>query len=188
MRYEKMFGRCNAPSVGSRIVLMLTLWIALCAVSCKTVKTTTQTTDQSSAVIQNAVQATSNSTQTADTSTHIEDGSILAQDIDEIITETEWSVPDSMGKQYPIKTIEKRRQTHSNRQNAVATTTHIQTTDNTQSTFSDSSQSVMQNDIQTTEKTKTKVSTPAWVIVSIIALFAVILIVILVVLRHYRII
>lgn len=171
-----------------RPIIFLMLALALCAQSCKTTKIANKTNDQSTQLIQNDITASADSSCNVTASAHTEDKSQLAQDIDETTTITEWSVPDSTGKQYPTKTTETRRTTNTKRQNNVKTTTHQETATESQTTFMDNTQTDTHNDIQTTETTKTKTSTPAWLITLIIGIIAAIVLIILVILKRYRII
>ena len=124
----------------------------------------------------------------AQTSFQSSDTSTTNTEVDEVVEETTWSAPDSNGTQHPVKTTKTHRHTGSTKQNNVQTTSGSETHAAEQSDINDNTKTKTGTDEQTDSETTTKIGTPAWVVWIIIGIFAVILIVVLVILRHYRII
>ena len=185
MDYVKMCA--GSTALLKKSMIALTLVLALFAVSCKTVKTATQTalsqqTEQNNDLTQHIATQTD-----AQTSFKSSDTSTTNTEVDEVVEETTWSVPDSTGTQHPVKTTKTHRHIGSAKQNNVQTTSGSETHAVTQSDVNDNTKTKTSTDEQTESKTTTKTSTPAWVVWIIIGIFAVILIVVLVLLRHYRI-
>ena len=186
MDYVKMCANSHALLRKSTIVLMLLT--ALCAVSCKTVKNAQQTAlsqriEQNNDLTQHTasetlLQTTQQSSDTGTTDT----------EVDEVIEETTWSAPDSTGTQHPVKTTKTNRHTSTGKRNNVHTTNTTSAHAVSQSDVNDNSKVTAEQDEKTSSKTSTKTSTPAWLIALIIGVIAAAVIVILVILRHYRII
>lgn len=105
-----------------------------------------------------------------------------------MIEETTWSQPDSTGKQYPVKTTKTTRQTHSDKQNNIQTNEDNTTTSVTQTDVEDKSETATNLEEQKENKTNTKTKTPAWIIVFIIGVLAIVGIIVLLILKRYKII
>ena len=178
----------NLHALLRKSTIALTLLIALFAVSCKTSKMATKSalsvqTEQKNdleqhTVSQTEVQTSSQSSDTGNTTTNI----------DEVIEETTWSQPDSTGKQYPVKTTKTTRQTHSDKQNNIQTNEDNTTTSVTQTDVEDKSETATNLEEQKENKTNTKTKTPAWIIVFIIGVLAIVGIIVLLILKRYKII
>ena len=186
MDYVKMCA--NSHALLRKSMIALTLLIALFVVSCKTVKNTTQTAQSQLTEQKNDLEQHTSLQTDAQTSFQSLDTGTTNTEVDEVVEETTWSEPDSTGTQHPVKTTKTHRHTGSTKQNNVQTSSDSETHTAAQSDVNDNSKIKTKTKEQTEIETETKTSTPAWVIALIAGIFAVILIVVLVVLRHYRII
>lgn len=114
MHYEKMCAVLRALLRKSTIAL--TLPIVLCATSCRTQKTTTQT---ATLTIQKDSAATTVTDSTAALMATV--STVDAEDVEQTVETVEWSEPDSLGNQHPVRTTRtattRRRRTE---QSAVA--------------------------------------------------------------------
>ena len=136
MRYEEMCAHFSALLTKSATVLMLTT--VLCGMSCKSTKTTAKVSvEQHSEVKTEKVRHASSSEDTFAAS---------STDVDQTVTETLWSVPDSTGKQFPIatRTTESKVRSNANRQTKAAAQAVTSTSAEEQTTA--------QTDVQITEK------------------------------------
>ncbi len=162
--------------------------IALCVVSCKTTKETTNQSNDTAIATQNDVVETSTLDVQHNQSTTQQQDLQENETLEETITETIWSEPDSTGKQYPTttKTTERRR-THD--KNQETTTNHdsqkgVQATAQViDKTVSDSTA----NSTAASELTE-EIKTPAWVTWGVICVIGAVLIVVLFILKRYHII
>lgn len=186
MDYVKMCA--NSHALLRKSMIALTLLIALFAVSCKTVKNTTETALSQQTEQKNDLEQHTSMQTDAQTSFQSSDTGTTNTEVDEVVEETTWSEPDSTGTQHPVKTTKTHRHTGSTKQNNMQTTSGSKTHAAEQSDINDNTKTKIRTDEQTDSETTTKTSTPAWVVWIIIGIFAVILIVVLVILRHYRII
>lgn len=186
MDYVKMCADSTALLRRSMIALMLPL--ALCAVSCKTVKNSTQTALSQQTDQKNDLKQHTSSQTDVQTSFQLSDTGTTNTEMDEVIEETTWSEPDSAGTQHPVKTTKTHRHTGSSKQNNVQTTSGSDIQAAAQSDVNDHSKIRTKINEQTDSQLTTKTNTPAWLIALIIGIIAVVAIIILFILRHYRII
>lgn len=164
------------------------LLIVLLSVSCKTVQTTIDTEQtsrtQAQIVSHTGAQRHTDSTAQVQTVARIQ----ATTDCDELVVATDWSQPDSVGRQYATRTVQTIKRTTSatdsawqqllNTHAAIAEAAH--TTDSIVATSN--SRTTQQTDTATT------VSTPSWVNWLVVAIVGAALIVVLLFLRKWRII
>lgn len=100
---------------------------------------------------------------------------------------TDWSAPDSLGRQYPVRTTTSSTTTRRERHNDIQTTVSNRRSATTH-TISET-QTVSNRETQTktdsTQRAETK--TPAWVIWTILGTIAALAIIVIIALKHYRI-
>ena len=185
MDYAKMSASSRAPWRKSTIALMLL--IALCAVSCKSQETTLrqQNCRQTNEATQTHSRTESAAAHTIDSRT--EDHTALREIRTEQTEVTDWSAPDSLGQQYPLRTTTTTTTTCRGQHNAVTTTgsraANVQTTTDT-----DTNHNLQQQEqTKTDSDTSTKTTTPAWLIALIVALIAAATLILYLFLKRYRI-
>lgn len=185
MLYEKTCA--GLPGLLRKSMIALTLLIALCVTSCKTVQKASQTVQYQQSEQTNDIQQQSALDANAVTLVLSSDTSTTETVVDEVIEETTWSDPDENGKQHPVTSKRTNRTTRTGKQNHVQTkqeaSSALHASENVQDNTKQKESNLQEED--TTLKTKT--STPAWIIVLIVGVLCVVLIVILVILKHYRI-
>lgn len=186
MDYAKTYAGLPVLLKSLRSVLMLL--IVLSFTNCKTVKNAEKTARCEQKEQKNDIEQHTSLQTDTQTSFQSSDTGTTNTEVDEVVEETTWSEPDSTGTQHPVKTTKTHRHTGSTKQNNVQTSSDSETHTAAQSDVNDNSKIKTKTKEQTEIETETKTSTPAWVIALIAGIFAVILIVVLVVLRHYRII
>jgi len=164
------------------------LLIVLLSVSCKTVQTTidTEQTSHTHAQIVSRTGAQRHTDSSAQTQTAARVQATT--DCDELVVATDWSQPDSVGRQYATRTVQTIRRTTSatdstwqqllNSHAAITETAH--TTDSI--TAESNTHTTQQTD------TATKVSTPSWVNWLVVAIVAAALVVVILFLKKWRII
>ncbi|MCM1403252.1 MAG: hypothetical protein NC199_05610 [Bacteroides sp.] len=121
------------------------------------------------------------------TETHSTDCSRTEQEIEEIITETLWSIPDTTGKQYPMRTTQTTRRTIHNRQHQHIAMQETVQQQNEQTNTTTYQQSHQQKHTDTNTTATTKTTTPTWLIALILCIVAAALLVGWILLKHYRI-
>lgn len=118
----------------------------------------------------------------------LSDRTVLDEDIDITQETTEWSAPDSTGRQYPLRTTKKRTTTRRGQKNNVLTTVNGIHSAAQHQVSSKHTNIDRRQQTGIDSSTKTTVSTPAWLIWLILGIIAAALIIILIVLKHYHII
>lgn len=186
MDYEKM---CAASIVRStRLRNALMLLIVLLSVSCKTTQTTIdaeQTSHtQTQIVSHTAAQRHTDSTAQVQTAARVQ----ATIDCEELVVETDWSQPDSAGRQYATRIVQTVRRTASTTDNAWQQLLISHAVIAEEARITDSIAAV--SDFRATQQTDTTttISTPAWVNWLVIAVVGAALIVVLLFLRKWRII
>jgi hypothetical protein len=171
------------------------LWIvAACLVfcaffsACKTTKQSTrENTYASSVTVSDAVSATDekNSEKTKETRT---DYTGIDTDIDETIVSTEWSEPDSTGKQYPKTTTSTTRHKRSGKKRILAS--EKDTSVNKDKTSENNSAIRQKSDYKSEvdEKKEVKSRTPEWIIVGVLACVAGLMVIIYLILKRFGIV
>lgn len=186
MNYEKMCAASIVQSTKLRNALMLL--IVLLSVSCKTVQTTIDA-EQTSRTHTQIVSHTGAQRHTDSTTQTQAAARVQATtNCDELVVVTDWSQPDSAGRQYAKRTVQTVRHTTSatdsagqqllNTHAAIAEMAH--TADSI--TAASNTHTTQQTD------TATKVSTPSWVNWLVVAIVAAALVVVILFLKKWRII
>ena len=185
MDYAKMSASSRAPWRKSTIALMLL--IALCAVSCKSQKATLkqQNHRQTNEATQTHSRTESAAAHTVDSRT--EDHTAVHETRTEQTEVTDWSAPDSLGQQYPLRTTTTITTTCRGQQNDVTTTgsrsANVQTTTDT-----DTNHNLQQQEqTKTDSDTSTQTTTPTWLIALIIAIVAIAALILYLFLKRYHI-
>ena len=119
--------------------------------------------------------------------TTVADLSHAVQDIEETVVETLWSAPDSTGRQYPTQTKATTRRQVSRQRNDRTTTETVETAIAAHADISACETTRRTNDITSTSTEETKTRTPAWLVTFIAGILAIVCIVILLILKRYRI-
>lgn len=186
MHYGKMCAASAALLRKSTSVLLLL--VVLSALSCRTQKTNLKQTT--------ATQTNEQTIHTEQTRTDIsrtagcrtEDRSVSSEDTERTTEVTDWSVPDSLGRQYPVRTTKTRTSTRRGQRNDIQTA--VTDSQNTQTNQSIQTTTTRDEDTQTKtdSKVKTQWTTPSWVIWTILGIIAALTIIILIALKRYRII
>lgn len=164
------------------------LLIVLLSVSCKTVQTTIDTEQtnrtHTQIVSHTGAQRHTDSTAQVQTVARLQ----ATTDCNELVVVTDWSQPDSTGRQYPTRTVQTVKHTTSATDSAWqqlldahAEIDEAAHADDSIATASDS-HTTQQTDTATT------VSTPSWVNLLVVAIVGAALIVVLLFLRKWRII
>lgn len=186
MRYEKMYDVCKKQLTKSIIVLICL--IALCATACRTTKTAKAKNEQILTEVKSDLSKTTGVSDKSLEASSLVDKSITAENIEEIIVETTMSAPDSTGRQYPVSIKTTNRKIAANKQNDI-TASATQTNDiQKKEVLMDKSKTKMETQAEESETTAVKIKTPLWIIAIIAGIFAVILIVVLLFLKKWRII
>lgn len=164
------------------------LLIVLLSVSCKTVQTTIDTEQTSRThtqiVSHTGAQRHTDSTTQVQTVARIQ----ATTDCDELVVATDWSQPDSVGRQYATRTVQTVRHTTS------ATDSARQQLLNAHAVIVEAAHTadsiVATSNSRTTQQTDTatSVGTPSWVDWLVVAIVGAALIVVLLFLRKWRII
>ena len=116
-----------------------------------------------------------------------EDRSVSSEDTERTTEVTDWSVPDSLGRQYPVRTTKTRTSTRRGQRNDIQTAVTdsqaaaVQTDAATVRTKGEDTQT------KTDSKVKTQWTTPSWVIWTILGIIAAGAIIVLLILKHYHI-
>lgn len=97
-------------------------------------------------------------------------------------------MPDSLGRQYPVRTAKTTTTTRRGQQNDIQTTVTDNRTATTHTVSEEQTDTQQQEQTKTDSKVKTTVSTPAWVIWLILGIIAALTIIVLIALKHYHII
>jgi cobalamin biosynthesis Mg chelatase CobN len=150
-------------------VAVFVVLIILFFSSCKTTRQSTrENTHASSVTALDALSATDekNSREIREMRTDCTSADIS---VDETVTSIEWSMPDSSGTQYPLRTVTSQKHTGSNMENrsAIKRNTNAQKEKSsvTDSTIRQKSDSKSETD----EKKEVKSRTPEWIIVGVLA-------------------
>ena len=101
---------------------------------------------------------------------------------------TDWSAPDSLGRQYPVRTTKTRTTTRRGQRNDIQTTITDNRTATTHTVSEEQTDTQQQQQIKTDSKVKTETTTPAWVVWFILGIIAAATIIVLIALKHYHII
>lgn len=176
----------TAPSRKYPIALLLLL--ALCAASCKSQKTTLKQTTQTQNNEQTQSRTETNNTDSrtidftqADHTTH-----------DETTTQetcvTDWSAPDPLGRQYPVRTTKSSTTTRRGQHNDIQTTVTDNHTATTHTVSREQTDTQQQEQTKTDSTQRTETKTPAWLIWLILGIIAALTIIVLIALKHYHII
>lgn len=156
--------------------------------SCKTQKNTYRqtTTQQTNEQTQSQTETDSTAARTIDLK---QDDHTTRNETSVQETEvTDWSAPDSLGRQYPQRTTKTRTTTRRGQQNDVQTTVTDNRSATTHTVSEEQTTLDQQEQTKTDSKVKTKVATPAWVIWLILGIIAAATIIVLIALKHYHII
>jgi hypothetical protein len=143
--------------------LLFIMLIALITFSCRTMKQTSTIKDEVKTVANLDIKQSIDAKSTVDSSSITLDKSVTNSLVSEIITITNLSKPDSIGKQYPVQTTVINRTTDNKKVGDLKTESKINSTNEKKSTINDKSNS-KSDSISTninTEESKTK--TPAWI-------------------------
>ena len=104
-------------------------------------------------------------------------------------TETiDWSAPDSLGRQYPLRTAKTTTTTRRGQRNDIQTPVTDNRTAATHTVSEEQTDTQQQEQTKTDSKVKTETTTPAWVIWLILGIIAAMTIIVLLALKHYHII
>lgn len=185
MHYEKMYGGLEEQSLKLWIVLLLLL--VPFVVSCRTTKATTLEKVNKQTNETETINEQHDSTTKEDIETNTSEQFIQDEIIDKTVEVIEWSTPDSLGNQYVVRTVRTTANIHREKRNDKQSTM-LQTIDNHSKTTIHSKKNKSET-IKTkayhSEKTKTK--TPSWVNVTILGIIIAVAIIVLLILKRYRI-
>jgi len=145
--------------------LLFLLLIALITFSCRTTKQTSTMKAEVKTVANLDIKQSVDTKSTVDSSLVTIDKSVTNSLVNELITITNLSNPDSTGKQYPVKTTVINRTTDNKKVGDLKTESKINSTNENKKTLSDKSgyksDSIAAQQSKLTEDT----NTPAWVYV-----------------------
>lgn len=108
--------------------------------------------------------------------------------VDETIEETTLSAPDSAGRQYPVLIKKTNRQRRSHTANELQTATNRTQDSATSGSLTDNSRTAGTEQAATQETIKVKTSTPSWVIWLILGVIAALLMLVILILKKYKIV
>ena len=165
------------------LFLVIVLFIAS---SCRTTKEAIKTASKINTEAKLDIQQLTETSHTADSTAVIADSVIVVNVTNEKITETYWSAPDSMGKQYPTKTTIVQRKLDTSKAAYSSSNTQTKTTDNGKSTVSDKSKLKSENKANASTNTETKTTTPTWVYILGLVLALVLIYSIYLILKRYN--
>lgn len=185
MRYEKMYGSSIERLRKSTIVLMLL--IALFVGSCKVKKTEQQTQREQQVEQKNDLLIECESESRRGMMQRGDSRTKTDEIVEEIIEEIEWSVPDSVGRQYPTSTrtvsrTNQKRQ-HVDRTRQAESVTHWIERQTTEATCEQTTEERQESVVEEEEK----IRTPLWLVAFIVGIVAVVGIIIYLFLKRYRI-
>ena len=189
MLYEEMCGGLTALLKKPVTAIMLsTLLTALCCVSCKTQKNTYRQTTTQQTNEQTNIQRTTDSTATRTIDLRHDDHTAISETRTEQTEVTDWSVPDSLGRQYPVRTAKTTTTTRRGQRNDIQTTVTDNSTATAHTVSEEQTDTQQDTQTKTDSKVKTETTTPSWVIWLILGIIAATTIIVLIVLKHYHII
>ena len=189
MLYEEMCGGLTALLKKPATAIMLsTLLTVLCCVSCKTQKNTYRqtTTQQTNERTQTRTQTDSTAARTIDL--RHDDRTAIAETRTEQTEVTDWSAPDSLGRQYPLRTSRTTTTTRRGQRNDIQTTVTDNRSATTHTVSEEQTDTQQDTQTKTDSKVKTETTTPSWVIWLILGIIAALTIIVLIALKHYHII
>lgn len=185
MLYEKMCAVLTAQLKKSMIVL--TLLLALCGQSCKTVKTNQQIAQQQQTEQKNNLHIQQQVKEQVTITTQTIDQTAINEEEEETIEETFWSAPDSTGKQYPISTRTITRNTRKGQQNDTKTSIKNEVQSREQQSAEDHSIQIDKIEEENNSKTETKKQVPMWIIVAIVGIIVMVGLILFALLKRYKI-
>jgi len=158
--------------------------LALITFGCRTVKQTSQTKDEVKTAANLDIKQSVTNQLKVDSSRITVDKSITNSLISEVVTITNLSKPDSIGKQYPIQTTVINRITDNKKVGDLKTESKINSTNENKTTLSDKSD--FKSDSIATQKSKIteEIKTPPWVYVVVLVLILALLIFLYTVLKR----
>lgn len=156
--------------------------------SCRTQKETTaeQMTQQTNET--ETIDEQHDSTTSSNTEIDVSEISVQNEVVEQIVEVVEWSTPDSLGNQYAVKTVRTttntQRGTRNDKQSTISNTTDSQskTVNHTERIKTETKKTKTYNSKQT------EIKTPSWVHTTIIGIIIAVLVVVLMILKRYRII
>lgn len=164
MHSEKMYATCKRLLLRLAIVLMLTT--VPFVQSCKTTKTSTQQHRQTTSTETLSAEEARTVRLTDDKA--VTDLSVETAGYTLVVEHTEWSQPDSTGRQYPLSTTISTKTAAGEKKNDIRIESKTEKNDD-ETTISSKTLNVA-DDVQTATDETVKVSTPAWVIVLVVAI------------------
>ena len=185
MHYEKMYRDSGERYQKSLIVPLLLL--VLCVVSCRTTKATTLEKANKQTNETEAVNEQHDSTTEENTETNTSEQFVQDETIDKTVEVTEWSMPDSLGNQYIVRTVRTTANIHREKRNDKQSTM-LQTID-THSKMATHTRSDKSETIKTKayHSEQTKIKTPSWVHTTILGIIVAVAIIVLLILKRYHI-
>lgn len=160
-----------------KLILLMALMLTFAA--CKTVKQTNKTDTRTDVEVKKDVTEQADLKQTDLTNTIVTDKSTLTENVEEIITTTLFSVPDSVtGAQFPLQvTTTKRVINKGNTKNISSAQSETKDVSYVTKTV-DQSDYKSETKIRTEDKTVTEVKTPAWLSLGVFALIIILIVLI----------
>jgi len=145
--------------------LIFIMLLALITFSCRTTKQTSSTKAEVKTSANLDIKQSVNNQSKVDSSRITIDKSVTNSLVSEVITITNLSKPDSIGKQYPVQTTVINRITNNKKVGDLKTESKINSTNENKTTISDKSD--YKSDSIATQKSKLtkETKTPAWVYV-----------------------
>ncbi len=181
-------GETLAKIIGFIAGIIFSVLVMFMLSGCKTTKTATEAKNETKTEQKNDVTTTSEQEQSVSKTTKTDERLAENDTLEETITETLWSAPDSTGKQFPTKTTTTERKRHRDSKGESSTTTNENKDERNVNQTIDKSQVdeniKTESEIKTTEKTRT----PAWVTWGVIFIIFALLVVGLAVLKRFRLI
>lgn len=138
--------------------------------------------------IETDVETETNETKSETVIARLNDQSQICENMEEIIEEITYSMPDSVGNQYPLSAKRTTRKHMAECSNNVTTSVEKTTDETTHESTTDNSKSVVGEQTEITEESSVKVGTPSWVLWLILLVVSAALTVVLLFLKKWRII
>lgn len=168
-----------------RIILMIILLPLMWG--CKSTKTATKTAIRTNDVVNVDTKTAVNSEQRAVSNTQIADKGTVIETTDETTTTTQFSAPDSTGKQYPMSVTTTNKTTRRGENKDVKKTESEKVTTGSEMTITEKMDAVMGTKTEIKDKKQEVQKSPSWVSWSVIALLAGLSFLVYLVLKKYRI-